>query len=40
MALLQRLSLTELDSLLEENAFDGQMLPSDFSRADIYAEHD
>jgi hypothetical protein len=35
-----RLSLTELDSLLRENSFDGPTLPADFSRADIYDEHD
>jgi hypothetical protein len=35
-----RLSLAELDSLLNENAFDGPTLPADFSRADIYDGHD
>jgi hypothetical protein len=35
-----KLSLTELDSLLSENAFDGPTLPTDFSRADIYDGHD
>ncbi|HTI51532.1 MAG TPA: hypothetical protein VL475_11295 [Planctomycetaceae bacterium] len=35
-----RLSESELDSLLSENSFDGSTLPADFSRADIYDEHD
>jgi hypothetical protein len=35
-----RLSLDELVALLRENAFDAPSLPSDFSRADIYNEHD
>ncbi|MGO9112198.1 MAG: hypothetical protein ACLP9L_23470 [Thermoguttaceae bacterium] len=35
-----RLSLHELESLLSQYAFDGPTLPSDFSRADIYGEHD
>jgi hypothetical protein len=35
-----RLSLNELESLLSQHAFDGPTLPSDFSRADIYGEHD
>jgi hypothetical protein len=35
-----RLSLEELDSLLRQHAFDGPSLPADFSRADIYHEHD
>ena len=35
-----RLSLLELESLLGEHAFDGPTLPSEFSRADIYGEHD
>ncbi len=35
-----RLSLSELESLLSQHAFDGPTLPSDFSRADIYCEHD
>lgn len=33
-------SLDELDAELEELALDLQTLPSDFSRADIYDEHD
>ncbi|MSR58666.1 MAG: hypothetical protein EXS05_13600 [Planctomycetaceae bacterium] len=36
----EKLSLTELDSLLSQHAFDGPTLPSDFSRSDIYDEHD
>ena len=35
-----KLSLAELESLLNQHAFDGPTLPSDFSRADIYGEHD
>lgn len=35
-----RLSLSELDALLSENSFEGSTLPADFSRADIYDEHD
>ena len=35
-----RLSLQELDALLAELAFDGPDLPADFSRTDIYDEHD
>src|SRR5712664_3955425 len=35
-----RMSLDELDSLLRQHAFDGPSLPADFSRADIYNEHD
>ena len=35
-----KLSLSELDALLNENAFEGSTLPVDFSRADIYDEHD
>jgi hypothetical protein len=35
-----RLSLHDLESLLSQHAFDGPTLPSDFSRADIYGEHD
>ena len=35
-----RMSLGELDSLLSENSFDGSTLPANFSRADIYDEHD
>ena len=35
-----RLSWSEVESILDQHAFDGPMLPSDFSRADIYAEHD
>jgi hypothetical protein len=35
-----RLSVEELDSLLRQHAFDGPSLPADFSRADIYNEHD
>jgi len=35
-----RLSMPELDLLLESLAFDGPTLPADFSRADIYDGHD
>jgi len=35
-----RLSWNEVESLLDQHAFDGPTLPSDFSRADIYDEHD
>ena len=35
-----RLSWNEVESLLDQQAFDGPTLPSDFSRADIYDEHD
>ncbi len=35
-----KLSLHDIESLLREHAFDGPTLPSDFSRADIYGEHD
>jgi hypothetical protein len=35
-----RLSLGELEELLSQHAFDGPTLPSDFSRAEIYGEHD
>ena len=35
-----RLSWNEVESLLDQHAFDGPTLPSDFSRADIYNEHD
>jgi hypothetical protein len=35
-----RLSWNEVESLLDQHAFDGPTLPPDFSRADIYGEHD
>jgi hypothetical protein len=35
-----RLSWNEVESILDQQAFDGPTLPSDFSRADIYDEHD
>jgi len=35
-----RLSWNEVESLLDQHAFDGPTLPPDFSRADIYNEHD
>jgi len=34
------LSWDEVELLLEEHAHDGPALPADFSRADIYCEHD
>lgn len=40
IAAMLRLSPSELDALLTENAFDGPTLPPDFSRADIYELHD
>ncbi len=38
--LAPRPSWNEVESLLEEHAHDGPGLPADFSRADIYYEHD
>lgn len=35
-----RLSADELDTLLQQHAFEGSTLPADFSRADIYDKHD
>lgn len=35
-----RPSWDEVESLLKEHAHDGPALPADFSRADIYCEHD
>ena len=35
-----RLSWNEVESLLDQHAFDDPTLPPDFSRADIYNEHD
>ena len=35
-----RLSWNEVESLLDQHAFDGPTLPADFSRADIYDGHD
>lgn len=35
-----RLSSDELDALLDQEASEAPLLPPDFSRADIYAEHD
>ena len=35
-----RLSWNEVESLLDQHSFDGPTLPPDFSRADIYNEHD
>ena len=35
-----RLSVQEFEAELLQLAFDGPGLPSDFSRADIYGEHD
>ena len=35
-----RLTHEQLEGLLNELAFDGPSLPADFSRADIYDEHD
>jgi hypothetical protein len=34
------LSVAELDSLLDELAIESPPLPPDFSRADIYLDHD
>ena len=39
-ASVPRLSWNEVESLLDQHAFDGPTLPPDFSRADIYNEHD
>jgi hypothetical protein len=39
-ASVPRLSWNEVEALLDQNAFDGPTLPPDFSRADIYNEHD
>ena len=37
----QGLSLTELESIFDELAVEGlPVLPTDFSRADIYYDHD
>jgi hypothetical protein len=35
-----RLSLDEFDAALQELCFDGPTLPADFSRSDIYSDHD
>jgi hypothetical protein len=35
-----RLSWNEVEALLDEHAYDGPTLPPDFSRADIYSDHD
>ena len=40
MALLENSSAAEFDRELEPLLFDGPSLPADFSRADIYADHD
>ncbi|MCY2967166.1 MAG: hypothetical protein NT069_26605 [Planctomycetota bacterium] len=34
------LTLDQLEGLLSELSFDGRSLPEDFSRADIYDDHD
>jgi hypothetical protein len=39
-ASVPKLSWNEVESLLDQHAFDGPTLPPDFSRADIYNEHD
>jgi hypothetical protein len=36
----ERLSATELDRQLDELSLDVPPLPADFSRADIYLDHD
>ena len=40
MALLENNSAAEFDRELQPLLFDGPALPADFSRADIYADHD
>jgi hypothetical protein len=35
-----RLAVSEFEAELTQLAFDGPSLPADFSRADIYSEHD
>ncbi|MEO8493644.1 MAG: hypothetical protein ABI614_01135 [Planctomycetota bacterium] len=40
MALLENDSAAEFDRELEPLLFDGPTLPTGFSRADIYADHD
>lgn len=35
-----RLNMEQWDRLVSELAFDGPSLPADFSRTDIYGEHD
>lgn len=40
MEILESKPVTEFDQELESLLFDGPSLPMDFSRADIYADHD
>jgi hypothetical protein len=40
MAGLENNSTAEFDRELEPLLFDGPTLPADFSRADVYADHD
>ncbi|MBW3595743.1 MAG: hypothetical protein KY475_00545 [Planctomycetes bacterium] len=40
VALLNNEPVTDFDRELEPLLFDGPNLPADFSRADIYADHD
>ncbi len=40
IALLDNNSAAEFDRDLEPLLFDGLALPADFSRADVYADHD
>jgi hypothetical protein len=34
------IAVVELDALLDQELTDAPLLPADFSRADIYADHD
>lgn len=36
----KRMSMEEVEKFLDDNVFQGPSLPLDFSRADIYDEHD
>ena len=40
VATATRLSWDEVESLLDEHSHDGPSLPADFSRDDIYHDHD
>ena len=40
IALMEKNSGAEFDRELEPLLFDGPTLPADFSRADVYADHD
>lgn len=35
-----RMTLSQLEALLKEHEFSAEPLPEDFSRADIYLDHD